>query len=37
MNLKYIGNRPVKLLKSKWKERMYENKKNDGLGEDFIN
>lgn len=31
MNGKYVGNRPVKLMPSKWKDRCIENKKDDEI------
>jgi len=34
LNGKYVGNRPVKLMKSQWKERCYDNKK---IQEDDLN
>jgi hypothetical protein len=33
MNGKYVGNRPVKISRSDWKERSFQNKKKDGMGE----
>ena len=36
MNNKYVGNRPIKIERSEWKERSYKNKKGDGLEEHFI-
>ncbi len=33
MNGKYVGNRPVKITRSEWKDRSYQNKKKDGLEE----
>jgi RNA recognition motif-containing protein len=35
MNGKYVGNRPVKLMPSKWKERCIENKKDDEIYAQF--
>lgn len=36
MNGKYVGNRPIKILKGKWAERSYQKKKADGLEGRFI-
>lgn len=35
MNNKYIGNRPVKVTKSNWKDRALESDKNKALPSDF--
>ncbi len=31
MNGKYVGNRPVKITKSNWKDRLFENRKDDEI------
>lgn len=36
MNGKYIGNRPVKLMKSEWEDRSFSEKKDDDLGNNFL-
>lgn len=36
MNGKYVGNRPVKISKGKWKDRSFQQKKKDGLDGKFI-
>lgn len=35
MNNKYIGNRPVKITKSNWKDRALDSEKNKYLPSDF--
>lgn len=35
MNNKYIGNRPVKVTKSSWKDRCLDSDKNKVLPSDF--
>ena len=35
MNGKHVGNRPVKLMKSSWKERDLNSEKNQVLPSDF--
>lgn len=35
MNNKHVGNRPVKLTKSNWKDRELESEKNQVLPSDF--
>ncbi|EWS72876.1 RNA-binding protein 42 (RBM42)-like RNA recognition motif protein (macronuclear) [Tetrahymena thermophila SB210] len=36
MNGKYVGNRPVKLMKSEWEKRSFIEKKEDDLGNNFL-
>lgn len=37
MNNKYIGSRPVKLVRSNWKERNIDSEKNQEIPSDFKN